>query len=153
MQDNSLLSHFEKYIMGAKKRVFISWSKLKSKDFAIKTKELIEKISIDTEVFVSETDIIPGDKVQAKILEKIDSCDCLIICMTRENKKSPWLLYEAGFANGKDKIVIPLLFDHDPNWHSWIDNPLNVSRELSFNTVDFRDNFKKIFLSNLKYRF
>jgi len=126
-------------------KVFISWSKSKSRDFALKTKELIEKANKGVDVFVSETDIIPGEKVQTKILEKIATCDSLIICMTRENKKSPWLLYEAGFANGKDKIVIPMLFDNDPNWHSWIDNPLNVSRELNFNSTDFKSNLRKVF--------
>ena len=52
--------------------------------------------------------------------------DVYILCFTSDNKKSPWLLYEAGYASGLHKRVIPILFDKDSLWHSWIDNPMNV---------------------------
>lgn len=29
------------------------------------------------------------------------------------------------------------MFDDDPNWHSWIDNPMNISKEIRFNSNDF----------------
>lgn len=41
-----------------------------------------------------------GEFVQEKIISNIENCDILILCFTTENKRSPWLLYEAGYASG-----------------------------------------------------
>ncbi|MDR0890467.1 MAG: toll/interleukin-1 receptor domain-containing protein [Oscillospiraceae bacterium] len=128
--------------------IFISWSKAKSKEYAIKTKELLEKLNPKIEAFVSEVDIYGGEDVQDKIINKIIESEILVLCFTKENKKAPWLLFEAGFARGLKKTVIPLLFDDDPNWHSWIDNPMNVVREVRFNSVDFVSNFFSCFNIN-----
>lgn len=133
-------------------KVFISWSKSKSKEFAIATKGLLKTVSPHIEAFVSDVDIHAGEDVQKKIIEKIIECDKLVLCFTKENKKSPWLLFEAGFARGIEKKVIPILFDEDPNWHSWIDNPMNIAREIIFNSDEnfiekFLDGFE---LSNSK---
>ena len=118
-------------------KVFISWSKRKSMEMAIKTKELLERLNPEIEAFVSEVDIYGGEDVQKKIIEKIQDCDKLVLCFTKENKRAPWLLFEAGFARGLERTVIPLLFDGDPNWHSWIDNPMNVAREIKFSSDCF----------------
>ncbi len=122
-------------------KVFISWSKSKSKELAIETKKLLESVNPHMDAFISEVDIHAGEDVQEKIIEKIKECDKLVLCFTKENKKSPWLLFEAGFARGIGKCVIPLLFDDDPNWHSWIDNPMNIAREIPFNSEKFVANF------------
>ena len=125
--------------------VFISWSKKISKDYAISTKKLLESIDSSIHAFVSEADISPGEDVQKKIIQKIEECDKLVLCFTKDNKKSPWLLFEAGYARGLKKTVIPLLFDSDPNWHSWIDNPMNVAREILFGYDHFAEVFIKGF--------
>jgi len=114
-------------------------------EYALKIKTLLESIDSDIEAFVSEQDINAGDDVQEKIINKIIDCDKLILCFTKENKKSPWLLFEAGYARGLHKTVIPFLFDVDSNWHSWVDNPMNVAREIAFNHV----NFVNIFIQGL----
>lgn len=121
--------------------IFISWSKSKSKEFATELKYLLESLNIASSVFMSEDDIYAGERVQEKIMNKITECDKLVLCFTQENKKSPWLLYEAGFANGLNKIVIPFLFDTDPNWHSWIDNPMNIAREINIKNPNFKEVF------------
>lgn len=121
--------------------IFISWSKAKSMRYALKTKALLENLNPSIKAFVSEVDIHGGEDVQEKIIQKIIECDKLVLCFTKENKKSPWLLFEAGYARGLDKIVIPMLFDDDPNWHSWVDNPMNVAREINFNHKNFLDVF------------
>ena len=127
-------------------RIFISWSKDIGLQFAKKVKQLLEDIDPTMSAFVSEVDIIGGEDVQRKIIESIDQCDKLVICFTKETKKAPWLLFEAGYARGCKKRVIPLLFDNDPNWHSWIDNPMNVAREIRFSSdafmVDFMHSFE-----------
>lgn len=126
-------------------KVFISWSKKQGLDFAIATKALLESIDPNITAFVSEVDISGGEDVQNKIIERINSCDRLILCFTKETKKSPWLLFEAGYARGCGKRVIPFLFDNDPAWHSWIDNPMNVARELRVCSESFVFDFVKAF--------
>jgi len=128
--------------------IFISWSKRKSMEIAIKTKIFLEKINPKINAFVSEVDINGGEDVQKRIIEKIIECDILVLCFTKENKKAPWLLFEAGYARALNRIVIPLLFDDDPNWHSWIDNPMNVAREIKLNDKDFIPTFIKSFNLN-----
>lgn len=125
--------------------IFISWSKSKSKDLAIETKNLLESLDPHSKVFMSEDDISAGERVQETIIKNIIDCDVLLLCFTKENKKSPWLLYEAGYACGLNKIVIPFLFDIDQNWHSWIDNPMNFARELNVNALDFHEEFIRSF--------
>ena len=51
-------------------KIFISWSKSKSMEFAIKTKELLEKVNPQIEAFVSEIDIYAGEDVQSKIIQQ-----------------------------------------------------------------------------------
>lgn len=125
--------------------IFISWSKAKSRDLAIEIKYLLESLDPNSNVFMSEDNISAGERVQEKIIQKITECDKLLLCFTQENKKSPWLLYEAGFASGLNKIVIPFLFDTDPNWHSWIDNPMNFAREIDIKNPNFKAKFIKCF--------
>ena len=122
------------------KKIFISWSKNKSRDLAFLLKNFLESSEIES--FISEQDIIAGEEVQNKINQQIAECDKLIICFTYENKKSPWLLYEAGLARGMNKTIIPILFDKNPQWDSWIDNPMNYVREINL----FSPNFEKSFI-------
>lgn len=121
--------------------IFISWSKSKSREFAFEVKNLLETLNPHLNIFMSEDNISAGEKVQEKIIQKISECDKVLLCFTRDNKKSPWLLYEAGYACGQNKMVIPLLFDEDPNWHSWIDNPMNIAREININSISFEESF------------
>ena len=92
-------------------KIFISWSKKVSMQYALRTKKLLEELDEQITAFVSEEDINAGEDVQEEIINQISECDKLIICFTKENRKSPWLLFEAGYARGLKKIVIPLLFD------------------------------------------
>lgn len=127
------------------REIFISWSKSKSGKLAKITKNILETLMPDAKIFMSEEDIHAGEHVQDKIIQHIEQCDTLILCFTLENKKSPWLLYEAGYASGLHKCVIPFLFDKDSLWHSWIDNPMNIAREIDFHKDSFEANFLEAF--------
>ena len=129
-------------------KIFISWSKPKSLKLAIETKKILENLSSKIQAFVSEVDICCGEEVQNKIIHKIKECDKLVLCFTKDNKKSPWLIFEAGYAKGINKQVIPILFDDDPSWHSWLDNPMNIVRELKF----CNENFANLFLEAFNFR-
>ncbi len=135
----------KKGIVNIMSDIFISWSKSKSREFAIEAKHLLESLDPHLNVFMSEEDIAAGERFQEKIIQEIKDCDKLLLCFTHENKKSPWLLYEAGYASGLNKVVIPFLFDVDPNWHSWIDNPMNIAREINIKANDFATTFISCF--------
>lgn len=126
-------------------KIFISWSKSKSGELAKNTKYILETLMPNTKIFMSDEDIHAGDYVQNTIIQNIEQCDVLILCFTSENKKSPWLLYEAGYASGLHKRVIPFLFDKDSLWHSWIDNPMNIAREINFCKDSFETDFLEAF--------
>ncbi len=125
--------------------IFISWSKTKSGELAKITKHFLETLLPNTKIFMSAEDIHAGDYVQDTIIQHIERCDVLILCFTSENKKSPWLLYEAGYASGLHKRVIPFLFDKDSLWHSWIDNPMNIAKEIDICKDSFETDFLEAF--------
>ena len=125
--------------------IFISWSKSKSRELALNTKYILETLLHNANVFMSEEDIHAGEHVQNAIIYNIEQCDILILCFTSENKKSPWLLYEAGYACGLHKTVIPFLFDKDSLWHSWIDNPMYMTKAIDFNRACFEKDLLETF--------
>ena len=50
------------------KKIFISWSKKRSEEFAKIVKSTIEKLDSDIDFFMSEEDIKAGEFVQEKII-------------------------------------------------------------------------------------
>ena len=112
-------------------RIFISWSKDKSRQLAEETKKFISNILGNPVEFFFSPEMYKGTRVDNQIHEELLKCDKCIVCITSENFKNPWLLYEAGIIFGSNHsktnkgIVIPILFEPIPDWSSWIDKPLN----------------------------
>ena len=52
-------------------KIFISWSKAKSRDLAFELKSLLEKMAPDINVFLSEDSIAAGEHVQEKIINQL----------------------------------------------------------------------------------
>lgn len=140
-------------------KIFISWSKNKSKLLAQQTKKLIQNTMGDAVEFFFSPEMYKGTRVDHEIHENLLESDKCIVCITSENFKNPWLLYEAGVIFGANhsktsqSIVIPILFEHIPNWSSWIDKPLNqyVPIQLQNTNNEFiggKQDFKQ-FLSEL----
>lgn len=112
-------------------KIFISWSKNKSRCLAEETKKLIKNtLGNSVELFFSP-DMYKGTCVDNVIHENLLKSERCIVCITAENFKNPWLMYEAGVVYGANHskvqrgIVIPILFEYIPEWSSWIDKPLN----------------------------
>ena len=140
-------------------KIFISWSKNKSKLLAQQTKKLIQNTIGNAVEFFFSPEMYKGTRVDHEIHENLLESDKCIVCITSENFKNPWLLYEAGVIFGANhsktnrSIVIPILFEHIPNWSSWIDKPLNqyVPIQLQNTNNEFiggKQDFKQ-FLSEL----
>lgn len=126
-------------------KIFISWSKNKSKLLAEETKKLIVSTLGKSVEFFFSPEMYKGTRVDHEIHKNLLECDKCLVCITAENYKNPWLLYEAGVVFGSNYsktatgIVIPVLFEHIPDWSSWIDKPLNqyVPIQLKISNAEF----------------
>ena len=111
--------------------LFLSWSKNKSKCLAEATKRFLEKVLGDSIKIFFSPNMYLGSCVDNEIHRNLLECKKCLVCITADNFKNPWLLYEAGvvyganYASGSKTIVIPILFEDIPDWSSWIDKPLN----------------------------
>lgn len=96
--------------------IFISWSGAKSKEVAKALKEFLEAVLQATKPWVSAIDIISGDRWNEEISKKLAGSRYGIICLTKYNINSPWVLFEAGaLAKAVDKktYVCPYLVGFD----------------------------------------
>lgn len=136
-------------------KIFLSWSKNKSRLLAKATKQLIERTLGQSIEFFFSPEMYKGTRVDHEIHENLLQCEKCFVCITSENFKNPWLLYEAGVVYGanystqKGGIVIPILFEYIPDWSSWIDKPLNryVPIQLELSNKEFlsgKEDFKSL---------
>jgi hypothetical protein len=77
--------------------VFVSWSGSISNRAANALKFWLKTVFTenDIDVWMSEHDIEAGTPWATGLHAHLKSADFGILCMTRENLNSPWLLYEA----------------------------------------------------------
>lgn len=150
--------------MNGKIRIFLSWSKNKSKELAEATKKFIESSLGNSIEFFFSPEMYKGTCVDNEIHKNLLSSDICLVCITSDNFKNPWLMYESGVVYGAnhnnmelDGIVVPILFERIPEWSSWVDKPLNryvpiqiedYNREFSCGKKDF-----EAFLKSLSKKF
>jgi len=97
-------------------RIFTSWSGDRSKAAALGLKSLLQDLFEETvQVFVSDH-IAPGEAWAQRLSSELEQSEFGILCLTRDNWQSPWLLFEAGaiakkFASSR---VVPYLIDELP---------------------------------------
>ena len=116
--------------MDKKIKIFVSWSKGKSKKLAEATKDFLNRTMGQSIDFFFSPEMYKGSCADAIIHQNLIKSDICIVCITYENFKNPWLMYESGVVCGanyrkRKEIVIPILFEHIPDWSSWVDKPLN----------------------------
>ncbi len=94
-------------------KVFISWSGKRSKALAVALKEWLPLILQYVKPWVSDKDISAGERWAQAIAGELESSNFGILCITPENIRSEWILFEAGALSKSmmDAKVIPLLFD------------------------------------------
>ncbi len=94
--------------------VFISWSGNKSRDVALLLRQFLKDVLHPINPWMSEIDIDAGSRWSRKISEQLENTKFGILCLTRENQKSSWLLFEAGAlakSSESDVNVCPYLID------------------------------------------
>ena len=94
-------------------KVFIGWSGERSKAVAQALHDWIPLVLHNVEPWVSEADIEAGERWGEVVAKELSDSNFGIICITRENVNSPWVLFEAGALakTMQGSKVIPLLLD------------------------------------------
>lgn len=94
-------------------KIFISWSRPRSKSIAVALKNWIPCVLQAFEPFMSEQDIVPGTMWLSEISNRLRNSHMGIVCLTPESVWRPWLNFEAGALTreleGKTNLVIPYL--------------------------------------------
>ena len=94
--------------------VFISWSGEKSRRVAEGLQQWLPQVIQAAEPWIS-TDIEKGARWSPEIADQLERSRIGIICLTRDNLDSKWILYEAGaLSKTRDAHVCTLLVDVDP---------------------------------------
>jgi hypothetical protein len=95
---------------------FISWSGDRSKAVALALRDWLPQVINALKVWVSSVDIEKGTRWGPEIAKRLTDSKVGIICLTPENLKSPWILFEAGALSAKldRSLVCPYLFDLGP---------------------------------------
>ncbi len=92
-------------------KVFISWSGNLSRALAVELRDWLPMVVHHVEAWISRRDIDPGQRWALVLGRELAESDFAVICLTPDNKQSPWVLFEAGaVARSLEARVVPLLF-------------------------------------------
>jgi hypothetical protein len=94
-------------------KLFVSWSGERSQELAQALHDWIPLVLHNVEPWLSEADIAAGDRWADAVAKELADSNFGVICVTRENVGSPWVLFEAGALakSMQGSKVIPLLLD------------------------------------------
>lgn len=94
-------------------KVFISWSGERSHSLGDALHDWIPLVLHYVEPWLSHADIEAGQRWAEQVAKELEASNFGIICVTRENVGSPWVLFEAGALakSLQGSRVIPLLLD------------------------------------------
>jgi hypothetical protein len=93
-------------------KVFISWSGDTSKNIGEAIKDWIPSVIQSVEPYFTPSDIDKGSRWSVDIASELENSKVGIICLTKDNLESDWVLFEAGALSrqlGKS-YVCPILF-------------------------------------------
>lgn len=94
-------------------KIFLSWSGERSQQLAQAIRDWLPLALYYVEPWISNSDIEAGERWANEVAKELEISNFGIICLTKENISSPWILFEAG-ALAKFMMegrVIPLLLD------------------------------------------
>jgi hypothetical protein len=92
-------------------QVFISWSGARSKAVAATLADWLSQVIQAVDPWIS-SDIDKGARWSPEISTRLESSKVGVVCLTRENLDSRWILFESGaLSKTKDAYVCTLLLD------------------------------------------
>jgi hypothetical protein len=94
-------------------KVFVSWSGARSQVLATALRDWLKLVLHYVEPWLSDADLAAGERWGQALAKELETSNFGVICVTRDNLTSPWILFEAGsLAKSLDgSRVIPLLLD------------------------------------------
>jgi hypothetical protein len=96
--------------------LFISWSGNQSEEIARCLRVWIPSVLQAVKPFFTPKYIDKGRLWNSEISSNLQSCDFGIICLTKGNLRSPWIIFEAGaLSKSMNKAhVCPIIFEIQP---------------------------------------
>ncbi len=96
-------------------RVFISWSGDLSRAIAVELRDWLPMAVQQVVPWISGRDIDPGQRWALALGKELAESDFAVICITKDNLDSPWILFEAGaVARSLEARVVPVLIGVEP---------------------------------------
>ena len=97
--------------------IFISWSGLKSQKAAQSLGKWLPQISQTVRPWISSEDIEAGSRWNIELARILNNSQFGIVCLTKENLSSEWILFEAGALSKSLEIsrIVPYLIDVKPS--------------------------------------
>jgi len=94
-------------------KIFVGWSGERSEALAQALRDWLPLVLHYAAPWLSETDVAAGQRWADAIAKELEASNFGIICVTRENLASPWIVFEAGSLakSLQGSRVIPLLLD------------------------------------------
>lgn len=124
-------------------RIFISWSGDLSKNIAEIFRQWIPGVIQAAKPYYSPDDITKGTRWSTEISKELDASKIGIICLTKDNLDSNWIMFEAGALskNIEKSKVVPLLFGIEP---SDIQGPLVQFQAAKFSKSEMKKVVKMV---------
>lgn len=93
-------------------KVFLSWSGPQSKELAEAIRDWIPVVLQAVTPYFTPSDIEKGTRWSNDIAKELESASVGILCITRDNTRAPWIMFEAGaLSKSLEKShVCPILF-------------------------------------------
>src|SRR5436853_2531443 len=124
-------------------KIFVSWSGELSHKIALILKEWLPVMIQSLELYVSSEDIDKGTRWFADIGSELEDINFGILCLTKDNKNAPWILFEAGALakSINQSRVTPLLINLSA---SELQGPLVQFQATTISKQDMRKLLKAI---------
>lgn len=118
-------------------KAFISWSGSQSKELGEAIRDWIPLVLQAVTPYFTPSDIEKGTRWSNDIAKELEASSIGIFCITRENVRAPWILFEAGaLSKSIDKShVCPILFGVSP---ADIEGPLKQFQLTAFDKGDLK---------------
>jgi len=118
-------------------KVFISWSGKDSRKYGEALRDWLPAVLQFVKPYFTPSDVEKGSRWNSEIAKELESSKMGIICVTRENLHSDWVLFEAGALSKslESSRLCPILFDIQ---NTDLTGPLKQFQTTEFNKNDFK---------------
>lgn len=117
-------------------KLFISWSGDTSRQIAERLHEWVPLVLPAVKPFITSADIDKGAKWQNEIAKELELSNFGVVCLTKDNKNSQWLAFEAGaLSKHLADRVSTILFGLE---HAEVSAPLSIFQNTKFDENDFQ---------------